>query len=150
METKSNIDANQLERVARAWVGTPFLAHGNMINVGVDCVHLVAEIYRRIGVISEFSPPSYTIDGGNHSQNSPVDEYLSGTGKFRKMANALPDHELEPGDLLTFRVGRMPFHCGLHLGKLRFVHAMQPQGVIESTLRDPTYWRRLTGVWRPL
>ena len=149
METKSKIDAWELERVAKSWLGTPFAAHCSMRGVGVDCVHLVAEIYQRLGVIDHFAPPEYNMDGGHHAETSPIETYVIGTGRFTSIPTTTPTHDLEPADLITLRIGRLPWHCGLLLTQLRFIHAMQPRGVIESTLADPTYWSRLTGIFRP-
>lgn len=149
METKSKIDPDELERVAASWIGTPFDAHGSMRGVGVDCVHLVAEIYIRLGVIESFNPPEYTMDGGNHAASSPIESYLAAMGGFTRLPTTTPTHELLPGDLITLRVGRLPWHCGLLIRNLRFIHSIKPRGVMESTLADPTYWSKLTGIYRP-
>lgn len=148
METKSKVDPEAVERVARSWIGTPFADHGRTRGVGVDCDHLVAEIYIELGLVKEFTPPPYTLDGWHAAQNNPVAEYLAQSGIFESIPTTTPRHEWRPGDLITIRIGKVPYHLGILLKNLRFIHALRPRGVIESSMSDATYWVRLNGLYR--
>jgi hypothetical protein len=43
--------------IARSWLGTPFHPHAAIRGVGVDCVHLLAEIYRESGLFAGYELP---------------------------------------------------------------------------------------------
>lgn len=140
--------------VARSWIGTPFDKGQAVRGVGVDCVRLAAEIYLRLGVISEFDPPPYHLDGGNHLDRSQVLEYLQAHGDFHPVPGWWSQRPAEqwdvlPGDLLVMKIGRVEHHVGVVIDPPRFVHALASHGVIESTFMDPTYRSRVTAVYRP-
>lgn len=148
METKSKVDPERLRTIAESWNKTPFADHGRLKGVGVDCVGLVAQIYIELGVLDDFSPPQYTLDGWHSGQGNPVADYIQATGKFISLPTSTPKHDLRPGDLITLRQGRVPYHTGLLVDGLKFIHAIQVRGVMYGSLADATYWVRLNGIYR--
>jgi cell wall-associated NlpC family hydrolase len=132
---------------ARSWLGTPFVPRGNLKGVGVDCVHLPAEIYRALGVLPSYGFPDYNLDSGSHADRSLVTGWLDGRADFLPLA---PVEACLAGDLLAFRIGKVVHHVGLLLGQTRFIHCLRHRGVLESDLRDPTYAKRLVRAYRPL
>ncbi|MHB8520734.1 MAG: C40 family peptidase [Limisphaerales bacterium] len=79
-----------LVTAARSWLGTPFHAHSAIKGAGVDCVHLAAEIYRAAGIIDNFLPPQYSLDGGQHLDVSVIETYLEGLPQFACVWRAWP------------------------------------------------------------
>lgn len=137
----------RLREVARAWAKTPFHPHAAIRGVGVDCVNLLAAIYTESGALDGWEFPAYTMDGGDHRHTSQVLAWLDAHEKFARLPEDAP---LVPGDLLSFRLGRVPHHVGLYLGERLFIHALRHCGVTESRLDDPTFGKRLKARYRPL
>jgi cell wall-associated NlpC family hydrolase len=135
-----------LAQVARSWLGTPFHPHAAIRGVGVDCVHLLAEIYREAGLFAGYELPRYTMDGGDHADSSQVLSWLEAHPNFQRVERA----HLATGDLVTFRLARVAHHVGLVLEPPAFIHSIRGYGVIESRLDDPTYAKRLERVYRPV
>jgi len=136
-----------LAEAAERWLGTPFHPHACLPRIGVDCVHLLAAIYKETGALEGWEFPAYTMDGGDHRATSLVLEWLGSHPRFE----GVPAGEaLQPGDLLCFRLGRVPHHVGLLIPGNRFIHAMRNYGVIESQLDDPTFAERFVTAYRPV
>jgi cell wall-associated NlpC family hydrolase len=158
---------------AKSWEGTPFHVRAKLKGHGVDCVHLVAEIYAACGVIEEgYKFPKYTLDGGQHTDRSILLEYVDGTGRFAEIGleTALPSmgckgcgetpqaaslSALLPGDLLAFRPdlkAKVAHHAGIYLGgtDAHFIHAILKRGCVVNALRDSTWLERLVAIRRPM
>ena len=137
----------RLAEVARGWLGTPFHPHACIVHVGVDCVNLLAAIFKETGALDHWEFADYTMDGGDHRDTSQVLNWLDRHPRF----GCLPAEEsTQPGDLLCFRLGRVPHHVGLLIAGNRFIHAIRNYGVIESQLDDPTFAKRFVAAYRPL
>lgn len=130
--------------IARSWIGTPFIPHARVKRAGVDCVQLAGAIYIEAGILSEFAPAPYTMDGGTHRDTSAVLEWLTASPAFAPTTDAP-----RCGDLLVFRSGRVEHHVGVMVSSETFVHALRVCNVIESHVQDSTWSRRLTAVYRP-
>ena len=120
----------------------------------MDCVNLAAGIYRALGLIQDFHPPDYRLDGGRSLVRSQLLDYIEGTGLFTLVSEpgtARPDTDaIQPGDLLTFRWHRVAHHVGVATVGTHFVQALEGAGVIESDIDDPTHRRRLVRIYRPM
>ena len=139
---------DNLVRIARSWLGTPFHPHAAIRGVGVDCVHLLAEIYRETGLFAGYELPRYTMGGGDHADVSLVVSWLEAHPRFRRLD--LAADTLAAGDLVTFRLGRVAHHVGLMLSEKTFLHAIRDCGVLESRIDEKTYARRLLQAYRPV
>ena len=135
----------RLRTLIESWVGTPFHAFAALKGVGVDCVHLAAEIYREAGHLEGYRFPVYTLDAGQHAGRSVLLEWLDACPKFQRI-----EAGGEVGDLFCFRLGRCAHHLGIGLGGTRFVHALIRRRVRYGQLDDPTYGRRWVATYRPV
>ncbi len=143
---------------ARAWLGTPFVPHAAIRGAGVDCVHLCGALYIETGAITKFDPPRYSIDAAPHSELSLIAAWAARSGRFAEVHPAplsaspcLPVSASSlPGDTLSFRIGRRDYHTGIQITPHTFIHCARGHGVIESSLQDPTYSKRLLALYRPL
>lgn len=133
---------------ARSWIGTPFHARAAVKNVGVDCVHLMLEIYKEAGILPPDSslPTLYPMDGGSHLNRSLVVDFLKSDSNFYQVQKG----KFQPGDLLLMNMGRVIHHTAFLEFKNRIIHAMDPAGVIYGDLKDPTISKRVEQVWRPV
>jgi len=115
---------------ALSLTGVAYRYGGDSPEEGFDCSGFVRYVYARHGIVL----PSDTVS----------------------MASALPQVPLAarlPGDLLFFQTTYRPYsHVGIYMGQDKFVHAPSARtGVVRvSGLRAGYWWRRLTGIRRPV
>lgn len=145
----------KIAQIARTWLGTPFFPHMAQRGVGCDCVQLARAIYVEAGHAPDsVTFPPYSLDGGNHLNKSIVVSFLEECGLF----SCAWDHKIDvaispssqPGDLLTFQIGRVPHHVGIAVGGGKFINSIRGYGVIECDITDATWGSRLRSVWRPV
>jgi NlpC/P60 family putative phage cell wall peptidase len=122
------MSAAQVVAAARAWVGTPYRHRAALRGAGCDCIGLVRGVWREV-VGDEPTLPPYRADwrDGAHS------------AELRALAERwLVPGTLAPGAVLLFRIGAAlaPRHCGIFVGRGRFVHAQERLGVVEGNLTD--------------
>lgn len=139
-----------LQASARNWVGTPFVPHACIAGAGVDCVNLVVELYHRTGVWPvKPTLPSYTMDGGKHLAESLLLKSLDALPTLMRVDWSTGGSPA-PGDLLCFTTSRVAHHTGIMLDEPLFIHALFSRVVTLGNLRDRTFARRLTAVYRPV
>ncbi len=140
---------------AHKWVGTPFVAHAQIQGAGVDCVQLAAQIYIACKVMTDFKPPTYSLQEGKHAARSKVIQWVESSGKFTPVdwasegrVTRVPDLFL-PGDLLCFQFRqRIIHHVGVKLLRDSFIHVLEGRRVELANLRN--YRPALRAVYRPV
>ena len=142
---QSESNRQRLLTIMESWLGTPFHAHAGIKSVGVDCVHLAAEIYKEARLLGECRFPAYAIDAGQHREDSMLLQWLDESPSFERI-----EEGREVGDLFCFRFGRSAHHLGICAGGAKFIHALLRRSVRFSSLDDPTYGRRLVATYRPV
>lgn len=131
---------------ARAWKGTPFRERARVCGHGVDCVQLAAAVLDEAGFGSHALPARYAVDFGPHATRSPLLAWFQEQPEWEAVTQP---GDVEAGDVLLFRIGRVANHCGVALGERQFIHCLSGHGVLVSRLDDPTYARRLVCAFRP-
>lgn len=126
-------------RVARKWIGTPYLHQASVLGAGADCLGLIRGIWREVIGSEPFVSPSYSMDWGECGG----EELLLGAA-LKWLVPELRD-DLRPGSVLLFRMrqGAVAKHLGVMVSageKPHFVHAYSGHGVVESPLSEP--WAR--------
>ena len=140
-----------LRSEARLWLGTPFCLHAQARGSGVDCVHLVHALAAATGWPHDLRPPPYTAQNTQHDHQSLLHDYLDAAEHITRVGdweNARA--AIQPGDLVTFRIGQAAHHIGMVLRAPEFVHVMSKHVVKTSRLDDPTYGERALRVYRLL
>lgn len=136
------------------WEHTPFHPYSAVPGVGVDCVHLAAQILAGAGVFPEgYTFPRYIVGGGHHSGSSTVETWLDSRPEFVRVPPEWNEETLLVGDVLCFRIGKVAHHVGVVIettGPVRFGHVMIHGTVRTGQLDDPTYRARLLSVFRPI
>ncbi len=108
--------AGTLRAYLDSWRGVPY-AEGGTTRRGVDCSALVYQTYRDV----------YGIE-------------LPRTAKGQsRQGRTIGRGELQPGDLVFFRIGWLEHHVGIYTGDGAFVHASASRGVTRSRL-ESAYW----------
>jgi cell wall-associated NlpC family hydrolase len=106
-------------------VGAPYEWGGNG-PTAFDCSGLVRFIHDQLGI---FAP------------RTAAEQYSAAT--------PVPLNELEPGDLLFFRIKGRISHVAIYTGEGRFVHAPQTGRPVELRMLDDDFYRpRLAGAGR--
>jgi len=101
---------------ARTWIGTPFIHQGRARGAGVDCLGLVYETARTLGLIDEpWRPYSREPAAGM------LEETLRACPALKEV------YSIKPGDLLVFRFARDLQHIGIYTGR-NIIHAYEPRG----------------------
>lgn len=122
----------------RSWIGTPFMHAGRVKGVGADCVGILIESARALGLLGDYQNVNYstTVDTA----------YL--LAEMCKFCRLVPPRERKPGDILLFSVKGNAQHTGVLVSENTFVHAYQSAGkVVESEL-EPVFARSLVAVFR--
>jgi len=140
-----NPTAVNLNAAALRWKGTPFQARARICGAGVDCVQLAAALIEEAGLATGLAFSPYAVDFGDHADTSPVLAWFDVHPEWA----AVPLPEVEAGDVVVFRVGKVANHVGVALGDQRFCHCLRGHGVLISRLDDPTYARRWVRAYRP-
>lgn len=126
-------------RIARSWIGTPYLHQASVKGVGCDCLGLLRGVWREIHGAEPELVPAYTPDW---SEPQGEERLLAAALRhFARVDNA----PLAIGQVLLFRMrkGAVAKHLGLvaEVGNQpQFIHAYSGHGVVQSPLSDP--WRK--------
>lgn len=103
-------------RVARAWLGTPYVEGASECGIAADCVGLIEGIARDLGLACP-------------SRSALTRDLVAAAHQF-----FLPCAEAQPGCviLLAQSPGATPVHAGLLSANGRFIHAHWTAGVVEN------------------
>ncbi len=126
-------------RVARAWLGTPYLHQASVKGVGCDCLGLLRGIWRELYLSETETVPAYTPDW-SEPQGAEV---LFAAASRHLVSVTSPS--LLAGQVLLFRMrsGSVAKHLGIlsrGASDPHFIHAYTGHGVVESPLSGP--WQR--------
>lgn len=137
------ITADDVLRVARGWVGTPYHHQASVRGVGADCLGLVRGVWRELYGIDAETPPPYTRDwaegGGEETMLAAATRHLL----------PVAPHAATAGDVLVFRLraGTVAKHAAILSGEGRMIHAMEGAPACEVPLSS--WWRRrIAGAFR--
>jgi cell wall-associated NlpC family hydrolase len=108
---------------AQEWIGTPFHHHARVKGAGVDCLHLLAEVYERCGLIGHVEPGYYPADIMLHQGDERFFQGLLGYGREI-------EGPPEPGDVALFKYGRIFSHGTIVVAWPRVIHANFAAGAV--------------------
>ena len=121
------IAPDQVVHEARSWLGTPFHHQARLKGVGVDCVGLIVGVCNALGI---------PVEDTTNYQRFP-NGYLLAKEFERQFIKKFT--QPEAGDIMLFRISRMPQHCAI-CTPIGLIHSHQGvKGVIETSL--PSHWR---------
>lgn len=133
---------DDIVRLTREWLGTPYCHRAARKGAGCDCLGLVRGIWRELHGREPDDIPFY----GAGWAETDAEEKLWKTLR-RHLAEVSRAADLAAGQVLLFRMRDRAAarHLGIVTGlggdgHARFVHAYERHGVIESPLSAP--WRR--------
>jgi NlpC/P60 family putative phage cell wall peptidase len=126
---------------ALTWLNTPYHPHGRVKGAGVDCIHLLIEVYAACGLVPHVAPGEYAPDWYLHRSE---ERYLDGVMQY-----AEPVEQPLPGDLVLFRFGRCVSHGAIVTAWPTVIHAYADQRrvVLTDIDRAAHLQRRLAGFY---
>lgn len=133
-------------RVARAWIGTPYVHQASVKGVGCDCLGLLRGVWRELRGAEPEAVPNYSPDWAEATGAETLYTALS------RHLREVPPHEIAPGDIALFRMHpRGPAkHCGIvgdRKGMRTLIHARQNKRVNEEPF-SPLWRTRLAYAFR--
>ncbi|HSZ73795.1 MAG TPA: hypothetical protein VK779_03165 [Rhizomicrobium sp.] len=132
------IDAYDIVRVARSWIGTPYLHQASLKGVACDCLGLLRGIWRELDGAEPQAIPAYSSDWAEATGEETLYDGLS------HRAREIPHSEIAMGDIALFRmIASSPAkHCGIVAeknGRLTLIHARQNKRVSEEVFS--AFWK---------
>lgn len=127
---------SEIIRVARTLLGTPFHHQGRLKGVGVDCVGLIVCVCRELGV-----PHIDCLSYERHPDGVTL------LAKLRENMIEVPVKDREPGNVITFRIGRFPRHVGI-ITDYGLIHTYQEVGRVVEHVLDNMWLTRISNVFR--
>ncbi len=134
--------AEDVVRVARNWIGTPYHHQASLRGVGTDCLGLVRGIWRDLYQREAEMPPRYTRDWAEASGRETMLEAARRHMIEKQLADAAA------GNVVVFRLrdGAVAKHAGVLTGLDTMIHAQEGAPAAEVVLCR--WWkRRIAGVF---
>lgn len=117
--SNTNSTGNKVVNLAQGVLGSPY-KYGGSSPKGFDCSGLVYYTHNKLGI----SVPRTTRDQAKH-------------------ANSLSLRDVEPGDILFFKIyGNKISHVGIYTGNNQFIHAPKSGKFVSYASIDDPFWRQ--------
>jgi cell wall-associated NlpC family hydrolase len=126
-DKKKPSGGDALDREVSNWWGTPYAWGNNRKQHGVDCSAYVQSVFKTV----------YRINLPRTS------------GEQWRVGQSISRRDLRRGDLVFFNTqGNKVSHVGIYLGRNKFTHASNSDGVTIDSLKDSYYKKRYLGARR--
>ena len=120
----------------------PFKEQGRD-HTGVDCYGLAYLIYReQLGLDVPTYTESYTTSKDSEEISAIINRERLSTWQ------PIAREDVQPGDLVILRIIGQPWHCGIMLGKTKFLHIERDANVCQDDLMSIRWSRRFEGFYR--
>jgi NlpC/P60 family putative phage cell wall peptidase len=131
-----NATREEVVRLARGWIGTPYHHQASVTGVGTDCLGLVRGVWRELYGRDPELPPAYTRDWAEASGRETL------LDAARRHLVERDRSQILPGDVLIFRLRpSLPAkHATILTTPSTMVHAMERCPVSEVAFSP--WWRR--------
>lgn len=133
------IERTDIIRIARSWIGTPYVHQASVKGVGCDCLGLLRGVWRELhGGEPETAPP-YSPDWAEATGEETLYAALA------RHLREIDKRDMAPGDVALFRMAPNgpAKHCGILASNphgITLIHARQNTQVSEEPF--VLYWRR--------
>lgn len=110
---------------ALAWERTPYHHEARVKGAGVDCAQFLYAVFvEDAQVLAPFTLPSYRPQYGLHRSDEVYLEWIQHYGR--------PVQQARPGDIVTYKFGRVVSHAAIVLDWPSIIHASYSSGVIRD------------------
>ncbi len=125
MSILTNDQRARILDVATGWERTPFHDDANLKGIGVDCAQFVASVYMEAGIVPAFEVPRYQAQWLLHRSEERLMDFV------RSYAREIDEHEVLPGDLVLYRLGRAYAHAAIIIDwPNEIIHAHKLSGMV--------------------
>lgn len=133
----------EIVKIARKWIGTPYRHQASAKGIGTDCLGLVRGVWREVIGAEPATVPPYTPDWAE----ALAEEQLLNAA--REYLDEIPIGDAMAGDVLLFRMGlgHPAKHCAIITDVDRIIHAYWGRTVCETRL-VPWWKRRIAAAFR--
>lgn len=126
-------DPADVVRIARTWIGTPYVHQAHKKSVGCDCIGLIVGVWSDLfdnKIPHTFKLPPYTPHWGDETGQDLMTEYS------RQYLQLSLSEEPQIGDVCLWRMLRKgPVkHAGIVTGKDSMIHAYYGHDVMETAM----------------
>jgi len=109
------INRQDIVEYARTWIDTPWQHNQCAKGCGVDCIRFAIDVYDHFGM--------YTGDIRNYTRQTRGNELRDYLASLPSLIKQPDEANIEPGQLLLFKVKKIPRHVGIATGEGNFIHA---------------------------
>jgi len=139
METRAKIIIEAFD-----WVGTPYHHQARVKKVGVDCAQLVAGIAENVFPrLKPINTEVYSVEWHMHNKEEKMCQIIESFN-----CKSIPVEERLPGDILTFKFGRVQSHMGILINDGQFIHARLDIGKVVINQLSGDWLERLGRVYK--
>lgn len=136
----TSLHADEIVRLARGWVGTPYVHQASVKGAGCDCLGLLRGVWRELRGEEPEEPPPYAPDWAEAERQETL--YTALARHLREIAV----EDVMPGDIALFRMLAYgpAKHCGIvaqqtlsrapDIYRRTLIHARQNRRVSEEPL----------------
>lgn len=130
------IEAEEIVRAARGWIGTPYAHQASLKLIGTDCLGLVRGVWREVIGSEPETSQAYSHGWAESGGGEALAEAA------RRHLVDVPPTEFQAGDVILFRWrSHLPAkHAGIAVSKTHMVHAQEQAKVTEIALSG--WWLR--------
>lgn len=115
---------------ARSWLNTPYHHRQRVKGAGVDCALLLLAIFAGAGLVEEFAVEDYPRDWMLHRDEDRFRAVV------RRYADQIEQHDVQPGDVALYLVGRCFAHGAVIVDWPVVLHADSRYGKVTLTEGD--------------
>lgn len=136
------IAREDIVRLARSWIGTPYHHQASLAGVGTDCLGLVRGVWRAFYGCEPAVLPPYSRDWAEASRRETL------LDAARRHLVEVDRDRARPGDVLVFRLRPMlpAKHVAILATEASMIHAVEGAPVAEVAF-VPWWRRRVAGIF---
>ena len=142
---KRGVMENRMRIICEAfeWVDTPYHHQARVKKVGVDCAQLVAGVAENVFPrLKPINTEVYSVEWHMHNREEEMCQIIESFKCKQK-----PIEERIPGDILTFKFGRVQSHMGIFVNDGQFIHARIDIGKVVINQLSGDWLERLGRVY---
>lgn len=134
---------DEIVRVARGWIGTPYHHQAALKGVGCDCIGLLVGVWKELIGKLPVEPPVYSPQWHLHQKESQLIKVLKGDYGFVEVTANYPP----AGSVMCMGLERGPaHHAGISTGNGTFIHSYSLSKKVVEVTFDPSWKRRLHAI----
>jgi cell wall-associated NlpC family hydrolase len=124
---------------AKTWVSTPYHHEGHRKGIGVDCAHLLNEVYSAAGVIEKLNIEHYSQDWQFHRDVERYLSYIECRATEQMDVNYIP----QPADIMMFKFGRTFSHGAIVVRYPIIIHSYVRMGCVLDDVSKNQWLQRM-------